>query len=206
MSRRTRRETATDLSLDDVLKGAIRVLDSDGIEAFSMRTLAQALGRSTMAAYRYVPNRDALVRLAADAVDADLPPMESEPWYTRLEMIARHGWTTAWQQHPWVVEYLDKVEVTPKAIRRRIALEQIFDEAGFTIEQIEVALPASWTWLVGLLDLIIELRRTTGRVDLAVENARFEFSLRAWILGVTAIAYDLDAAALQSQKVTSPRP
>lgn len=196
MSARPRRSQSVELSMDDILQAAIRLLDSSGVEAFSMRMLAEQLGRSTMSTYRYVPNREALLRLAADAVDSDVPPMEVDTaWHERLERIARHGWTTAWQEHPWVVEYLDEVEVTPKAIRRQIALEQIFTEAGFAPDQIKVALAASWTWLVGLLQLVLEWRRR-GPVDLAMETTHFEFNLRAWILGIVAMANGWDATGL----------
>src|SRR3954465_11438889 len=61
------------LSLDAIVRTTIDLLDRSGVEAFSMRTLANELGVSTMAAYRHVENREALLRLAAEGLVDDVP-------------------------------------------------------------------------------------------------------------------------------------
>lgn len=65
-------------SLDDVLNGALRVLEKQGIEFFSMRRVAAELDVQPSALYHHVQNKQTLLTLmarkivAAVDVDADL--------------------------------------------------------------------------------------------------------------------------------------
>jgi AcrR family transcriptional regulator len=180
-------ERVDDLSIEQVVNAAIELLDEGGIDSFSMRGLAQRLGRSTMAAYRHVENRDALIRLAAEAVQEDLPDVSSLPWYERLETFARLGWATSWRVHPWVVDYIDSGGVSEQAALRLVAMEQVFRDAGFDEDDIMRALTAHWSFVVGTLRLIVSTRGPAER-DAAREDAIFDFNLRTWILGLSAMA------------------
>jgi AcrR family transcriptional regulator len=188
-----------DLSLDRVVHAAVALLDTEGIEAFSMRALAAHLGRSTMAAYRHVQNRESLIRLAAESVQQDLPDLGSRRWYERLETIARHGWTTCWRPHPWVVDFLDSGAITPKATRRLAVMEQVFRDAGFDDAQIEYALTAHWSFVIGTLRMIVSIRTTTRRRQAPSEDAIFDFNLKTWMLGLGAMAKGIDYEVLDGQ-------
>ena len=54
-------------SLDEVVAAAIEVADTEGLAAVSMARVAQQLGSSTMALYRYVASKDDLLLLMSDA-------------------------------------------------------------------------------------------------------------------------------------------
>ncbi len=177
-----------DLSVDEIVGAAIDLLDDGGIEAFSMRALAQELGRSTMAAYRHVPGREALLRLAAERVIEDVPDVGSRPWFERLETYTRHAWTTCWRAHPWIVDFIESGGVTERGAERLVVLEEVFREAGFAGDEVRDAVRAHWSFAVGTLRLIIATGRNAGRRDPAREDAIFEFNLRTWILGLDAMA------------------
>lgn len=55
------------LTKDDVMREALRLIDEEGIDACSMRSLAARIGVTAMALYSYVPSRDALLDEACRA-------------------------------------------------------------------------------------------------------------------------------------------
>lgn len=59
-------------SLDDVVTGALGVLDTHGLEFCSMRRVASALGVQPSALYHHVPNKQTLLALMADRIVADV--------------------------------------------------------------------------------------------------------------------------------------
>lgn len=58
-------------SVDEVVDKAIDMADSDGLSAFTMRGLANAMGMTPMNIYRYVPSRSVLTDLMVDQVCAE---------------------------------------------------------------------------------------------------------------------------------------
>ncbi|GAA2833897.1 TetR/AcrR family transcriptional regulator [Crossiella cryophila] len=93
------------LDLAGVVTAAIEVADAEGMAALSMRAVGQRLGRTAMALYTYVPNKNELLDLMYDRVLTELP--------TEYDLTA--GWRaaiTAWAEdtwefylrHPWVLQ------------------------------------------------------------------------------------------------------
>ena len=62
----------TPLSRPRVLQAAVARADADGLEAFSMRRLAQELGVVPMALYKHVANKDELLDGMVDIVFAEI--------------------------------------------------------------------------------------------------------------------------------------
>lgn len=59
-------------TLDDVVSGALRVLDKYGLEFCSMRRVAGALGVQPSALYHHVPDKQTLLALMADRIVSDV--------------------------------------------------------------------------------------------------------------------------------------
>ena len=66
MSRPTNRETA--LTKSEIARVALEMVDRDGVDKFSMRLLAEALGVTTMAVYHHFENKAEVLQAAADQV------------------------------------------------------------------------------------------------------------------------------------------
>jgi len=79
---RPSRGTKPKLSREDVVQAAISVADGDGLAALTMHSVAERLGFSTMALYRYFPNKEAMIDASVDAA-MGTPPHRSGP---------REGW------------------------------------------------------------------------------------------------------------------
>ncbi|MFJ8747109.1 TetR/AcrR family transcriptional regulator [Embleya sp. NPDC127516] len=72
VSRRTRPAKAA-LSADALVSAALAILDADGLEAVTMRRVAQALDTGAASLYVYVANRDELLALVYDRVLGEIP-------------------------------------------------------------------------------------------------------------------------------------
>ncbi|WBQ06653.1 GntR family transcriptional regulator [Kribbella sp. CA-293567] len=94
---------AGQLSREQVVRTAMRIADAEGLGALSMRRVATELGVSTMALYRYVGGKDALVLQMVDAAIGDFPLPDQQPasWRAGIEAAARQQWA-AYRAHLWL--------------------------------------------------------------------------------------------------------
>lgn len=88
---------------DRLLRTAIAIADTEGLEAVSMRRLAAELGTGPMSLYRFVANKDELLTQMADAAfgELDLPEPGVLGWRHDLERIARLQWQLC-RRHLWL--------------------------------------------------------------------------------------------------------
>src|SRR5205807_4222575 len=94
-------ERRVPLSRARVLRAAFDRTDKDGVEALSMRKLAQELGVEAMSLYRHVRNKGDIVDGMVDLVFAEIgQPPSGVDWQTAMgqraisarEVLARHPW------------------------------------------------------------------------------------------------------------------
>ena len=104
-SPRTRGPKAA-FELDTVVSAAIELADAEGLEAVTMRRVAERLEMGTMSLYTYVPGKAELLDLMLDTVYGerlrDAGPGLNAPWRKRLEAMARGQWAFH-QRHPWTL-------------------------------------------------------------------------------------------------------
>ncbi|MFF7943606.1 TetR/AcrR family transcriptional regulator C-terminal domain-containing protein [Nocardia gamkensis] len=93
------------LNRDDVVRKAIRIADTEGLDAVSMRRLAAELRVGPMSLYRHVENKDELLTQMADMAfgELELPEPGPDGWRAELELIARGQWQLC-QRHLWLPE------------------------------------------------------------------------------------------------------
>lgn len=91
-------------SLDDLLDAAIRLADEEGLEAVSMQRLADQVGFTKMAIYRYLPGRTELIALMTDrCLGAPPKRFQARGWRRRLEAWAMAAFEV-FMAHPWGIE------------------------------------------------------------------------------------------------------
>jgi AcrR family transcriptional regulator len=91
---RPERQSGRRRSLDReaVVDAALRVLDAEGLDAVTIRRVAQELGTSGTALYTYVRDKDELVDLLLDRVigEVDISSIPTDiPWQEQVREIAR---------------------------------------------------------------------------------------------------------------------
>jgi AcrR family transcriptional regulator len=91
------------LTLDRIVTAAIEIADADGLDALSMRRVAEALGVGTMSLYRYVPGKAELLDLMLDRISGPDPSVDElgDDWRTALEALG-HGMWRLYLRHPWL--------------------------------------------------------------------------------------------------------
>lgn len=90
------------LTHEQIAKAAVDLADAEGLEAVSMRKLAERLGVATMALYRYVNSKDELIELMTDAVADSTPPTaDLSDWREVFREAARRRRETA-LAHRWL--------------------------------------------------------------------------------------------------------
>ncbi|MGW2371562.1 MULTISPECIES: TetR/AcrR family transcriptional regulator [Kitasatospora] len=92
-----------ELGRERIVAVAVRVADTEGLAALSMRRVATELGVATMSLYRHVPGKDELLRLMVDQVFGEQPfPGAPAPhWRAGLEEVSRLQWRI-YRSHPWL--------------------------------------------------------------------------------------------------------
>ncbi|AHH18038.1 putative transcriptional regulator, TetR family [Nocardia nova SH22a] len=88
-----------------IVDTAIALADADGIEALSMRRIAERMGVGAMSLYRHIPNKDALLAEMTDEVARRYPYPDPEPgwtWRERVRAAADIDWDL-YRLHPWVL-------------------------------------------------------------------------------------------------------
>ncbi len=86
-----------------VVAAGISLADESGLEALTMRAIADRLAVSPMSLYTYVPGKAELLDLMLDSVYRAMqrPPLPgSEEWRQGLSLIADQN-RTLFQEHPW---------------------------------------------------------------------------------------------------------
>ncbi|MFE3827624.1 TetR/AcrR family transcriptional regulator [Streptomyces sp. NPDC059092] len=87
----------------DIASAAVRIADAGGIGAVTMRHVAGELGCGTMSLYNYIPRKEDLYELMADAVAGayPLPEAPSGDWRADLTHLAYRA-RTMMREHPWM--------------------------------------------------------------------------------------------------------
>lgn len=102
----SRRPSLTRVQIADA---AIQIADHDGIDAVSMRRLAQDLGVGTMSLYHYVRTKQELFVLMDDALMGELVLDEDDlpetDWRAAMTAIATSS-RNVFGRHPWLIDNL----------------------------------------------------------------------------------------------------
>jgi len=90
------------LTVDEIVQVATAIADADGLEAVTMRRLAQELGVAPMTIYTYVPGKAELFDLMLDAAYAAMSRRDTSgwSWRRRLTAIAEEN-RELFESHPW---------------------------------------------------------------------------------------------------------
>jgi AcrR family transcriptional regulator len=83
------------------VEAAITIADREGLDALTMRRVAQQLGAGTMSLYWHVRNKDELIELMRDQVTGEHTLQPSGDWRADLARFARDT-RAMFLRHPWL--------------------------------------------------------------------------------------------------------
>jgi AcrR family transcriptional regulator len=151
------------LSRERILLAAMRLADEGGIEALSMRKLAQELGVKAMSLYNHVADKDDLLNGIVDIVVGEIEvPVLDIDWKTamRRRAISAHEMLL---RHPWAaIALMSRMNVGPMMLRYIDATLGCLREAGFSFEMADHAWNAIDSHIYGftLQELNFPIRET----------------------------------------------
>ncbi|PZO44808.1 MAG: TetR family transcriptional regulator [Leptolyngbya sp.] len=125
----------TPLSRERILAVAMALVDQGGLEALSMRKLAQALGVKAMSLYNHVTNKDDIIDALVDTVvsEIELPSLHRD-WKTAMQRRATSAHTVL-LRHPWAaIALMSRVNVGSAMLCYVDATLGCLVEAGFSYE------------------------------------------------------------------------
>ncbi|MEU4470572.1 TetR/AcrR family transcriptional regulator [Micromonospora sp. NPDC023888] len=163
------RSAGPGLSVDRIVRAAIDIADTEGLDALTMRRVGEALGVGTMSVYTYVPGKAELVAVMIDTAYGEMPPLTVEgDWRARLERVARDN-LALYQRHRWML----RAETTRPVLGPHLVAK--YDRELNTVADIgltDVEMDAVLTLVLGHVKTsaraaseVVDLERETGMTD-----------------------------------------
>jgi TetR/AcrR family transcriptional regulator, tetracycline repressor protein len=180
------------LTEKQIVESALHLATSMRLEDVSMRALAQELGVPVMTIYNYVPSKDALYELVVDHVlrPVRVPAPDEGTWEERLKQLERDA-RSALASFPGLS--FDR-RGSAEGTRLAEGVMSILASAGFTSTEASLAFATLFTFMVGQLDIDLDVAGVGGPAAAAVQSAAqvtklshdeiFEFGFDAVIEGL----------------------
>jgi AcrR family transcriptional regulator len=144
--------TRAPLSRDDIVLAAIKVLDREGLDTFSMRRMATELGTAaTSALYWRIATKNDLLELVVDEVFAAalVPAPDEGDWRDEVTAVVGAAYQ-ALSEHPWACELLaSHAGLGPNYQGLTERLHTILRSAGFRGTHLVAAVSAIFQYLIG---------------------------------------------------------
>lgn len=153
-----------------MLEAAIRVADSGGLSALTMRRLADELGAEAMSLYYHVANKDDVLDGIADVIVAEIndvvgqisAPAAGANWKSTVRgriLAARQ----VLLRHPWAPRVLEtRSTVSIAVVRYHDELVRLLREGGFSYDVIHHALHALGSRALGFTQELFDPGDSAG--------------------------------------------
>lgn len=143
------------MSQAQIVAEAVRILDVEGVDALSMRRLGTALNAGATSLYRHVANRDELIELVVDEVYGEItvPDGDDPERWRDAAVVGAQSVRAMILRHPWVASLLGSVGLSylgPNVMRLNERLLAVFVTAGFPGDEVEQAISAVISYVVGM--------------------------------------------------------
>jgi AcrR family transcriptional regulator len=142
------------LTLKAIITAAIEIVDADGLEALSMRSVAERLDVGTMSLYTHVPGKQELIDLMLDTAYGQLydsveSPSQQGDWQAGLRFIAQQNWLL-YRRHPWMLDVTNARPVLgPHTTLKYEAELRPLDNLGLSDVEMDASLTLLMTHVAG---------------------------------------------------------
>jgi AcrR family transcriptional regulator len=170
----------------DVVRAALAIADSEGLEAVSIRRVAADLGVRPMALYTHIASKDDLVALMLHEMSGELLVPEPLPddWREALRAIARRAYA-AYVQHSWALQAFGRgTRVGPNMLRRA-------EQSAAAVASLDLSPADAWTalsivhdWTIGHALHVVTLREDSELEGRLSDADPAEFPRMSQVFGV----------------------
>jgi AcrR family transcriptional regulator len=161
-----------------VIEAALALADERGVEALSMRKLAEELGVKAMSLYNHVANKDDVLDGIVDAAMMEITvPPACDDWKAAVREIAISAHETL-LRHPWAVGLGPRQKPGPGLLRYGDSLLGCFRNAGFSKDLAYHAYHVIEGYILGYTTQVLNFRAvdTTQLEDVMGRFTRGDFA------------------------------
>lgn len=135
-----------------IVEAAVSLADQSGIQAITMRKLAQQLGVEAMSLYNHIANKEALLDAMVERViEAMAVPDPQQDWQQELRRWVYSTYQVL-NKHPWAtLMIISRMNVGPAMLKQINASLGCLVEAGFTHAQADHARTSLSSFLYGFI-------------------------------------------------------
>lgn len=143
------------LTVRAIVDAAIELADAEGLEAATMRRVADKIGSGTMSLYTHVPGKAELNDLMVDTVLGELYTGVDDPsghggWREGLRYVAERNWDVS-LRHLWLLDATGgRPTLGPNAVLKYEAELRVLDGIGLTDLQMDSVLTLVLTHVEGV--------------------------------------------------------
>jgi AcrR family transcriptional regulator len=129
---RGRRRRRDPITREAIVRKALELLDRDGLDALSMRRVADELGTGAASLYWHVGSKDGLLDLVLDEVIGEqrVPDPEPERWAEQLKEVAHDLRRTVLRHRDIVRISIGRIPMGPNALRYSERILAVLREGG----------------------------------------------------------------------------
>jgi AcrR family transcriptional regulator len=180
------------LSRERILATAVALADERGVEALTMRKLAQELEVVPMALYKHVVNKDELLDGMVDVVVGEIdPPASGTDWKTAIRQRVLSA-RRMLLRHPWASKVIEsRTSPTPAVLGYMDAMIGILRAGGFSIDLTHHAMHTMGSRMLGFSQELFDESADAGPQLMEPEMLREMAGRYPYITElVTAITHD----------------
>ena len=129
---RGRRRRRDPITREAIVRKALELLDRDGLDALSMRRVADELGTGAASLYWHVGSKDGLLDLVLDEVigEQHVPDPEPDRWAEQLKDVAHDMRRTILRHRDIVRISIGRIPMGPNALRYSERILAVLREGG----------------------------------------------------------------------------
>ncbi|MFD8492903.1 TetR/AcrR family transcriptional regulator [Amycolatopsis sp. NPDC059657] len=149
------------LTVSAIVGAGIEIADADGLEAVSMRKVADHLGVGAMSLYGHVPGKEDLTALMVDSVIGELydGDVEAADWRAAMKYVASRNWAL-YERHPWLLDARStRLALGPNISRKYETELRPLDGIGLS----DVEMDAALTLVLTHVESTARVHRSTTR-------------------------------------------
>lgn len=186
------------LNRERVLQAAIQVADEGGVEALTMRHLAETLGVEAMSLYYHVANKEAIFDGVVDAIMAEIGeeiggfevPEEVTDWKSEMRRWIL-GARAVMMRHKWAPEVFEsRTSMSPMVVFYFHGLLGIMVEAGFSYDLGHHAMHTLGSRALGFTQELFEPETAEDEADMDESFAEMAEHLPYMVNMLSEIAHD----------------
>lgn len=162
------------VSRDRALQVAVELADREGLEALTMRRLAEQLGVEAMSLYHHVKNKDEILDGMVDVVFGEIEVPAGDDWKVAMRKRA-HSAREALVRHPWAISLMESRPTPgPKNLAHHDAVLGCLRRGGFSVPLTAHAYAVLDSYVYGFAHTELNLPFETSEETQAVASAIFD--------------------------------